>query len=130
MFHSMRQSNYSLVQFIDHFDVPHHSHFQGIKFTSVHSAHWWDTGPVSQGHQYHGGGGWGAARRGAGRTLAWDSADGTVFIVRLLSLYFLNEIQLIYNAVVVSGVQSDSVLHIYNFLFHILFHYSLLQGIE
>ena len=76
------------------------------------------------------GAGVGGRPQGAGRTLGLDSADGTVFIVRLLSLYFLNEIQLIYNAVFVSGVQSDSVLHIYNFLFHILFHYSLLQGIE
>ena len=40
------------------------------------------------------------------------------------------EVQLIYNVVLVSGVQqSDSDIHMY-ILFQILFHYRLLQGIE
>ena len=40
--------------------------------------------------------------------------------------------QLIYNVVLVPGVQhSDSVTHTYiSILFHILFHYNLLQDIE
>ena len=43
---------------------------------------------------------------------------------------FFIEVQLIYNVVLVSGVQqSDSVIYIY-ILFQVLFHYGLLQEIE
>ena len=44
------------------------------------------------------------------------------------SFFFLNEVQLIYNIVLVSGVQQgDSVIHLW-ILFHILFHYDLSLG--
>ena len=44
--------------------------------------------------------------------------------------FFLIEVSLIYNVMLVSGVQqTDSVLYIYIF-FQILFHYRLLQDIE
>ena len=44
----------------------------------------------------------------------------------MYSIFFKIEVQLIYNVVLISGVQqSDSVVHIY-----ILFHYSLLQDTE
>ena len=44
--------------------------------------------------------------------------------------FFLTEIQLIYNAVLISGVQqSGSIIHIY-ILFQILFPYRLLKDIE
>ena len=46
----------------------------------------------------------------------------------MLLLFFLIEVWLIYNVVLVSGVQqSDSVIHI---LLQILFHDRLLQNIE
>ena len=49
-----------------------------------------------------------------------------------LSLFFLIEVQLIYNVVLVSGIQqSDSVIHIHiPILFQILFPFRLLQNIE
>ena len=54
-----------------------------------------------------------------------------------MPFFFLVELQMIYNAVLVSAVQySDSVIHIYTHIhiyiyivFHVLFHYDLLQDI-
>ena len=44
---------------------------------------------------------------------------------------FLSEVQLIYNVVLISGVQQrELVIHTYTYFFHILFHYGLLQDIE
>ena len=51
---------------------------------------------------------------------------------RLVFFFLLIEIQLIYNAVLVLGVQqSDSIIHTYvSILLQILFHYGLLQDAE
>ena len=50
----------------------------------------------------------------------------------LFSLIYFTDVYLIYNIVLVSGVQqSDLVIYIYVYiLFHILFHYGLLQDTE
>ena len=49
---------------------------------------------------------------------------------KFLFIYFSTKVQLIDNVMLVSGVQQDdSLIHVY-ILFHILFHYSLLQDIE
>ena len=46
-------------------------------------------------------------------------------------IYFFITILLIYNIVLISAVQPiDSVIHIYPFLFYILFHYGLSQKTE
>ena len=58
--------------------------------------------------------------------------DITTFKFYFLLKKFFIEVYLIYNVVLVSGVQqSDSVIHTYIYiLFPILFHYGLLQDIE
>ena len=44
---------------------------------------------------------------------------------------FLIEVQLIFNAVLISALQqSDSAIHIYTLLFYNLFHYDLSQETE
>ena len=55
----------------------------------------------------------------------------TILFIFLIFNLFLIEVYLIYNVVLVSGVQqSDSVIYYIYILFHILFPYGLLQDIN
>ena len=63
---------------------------------------------------------------------AWSSADFSFHsdICILFLFFFLIEVLLIYNVLLISAVrQSDSVIHIY-IVFYIIFHYGLSQDIE
>ena len=56
---------------------------------------------------------------------------GLLFILMWkLILYYFIEVQVIYNVLISTEEQSDSVLYIYTFLIYILFYYNLSQEIR
>ena len=59
-----------------------------------------------------------------------DKIKGREHLLYFLQINFM-EVQLIFNIVLVSAIQqNDSVIHIYTYFFHMIFHYGLSEDIE